>query len=50
MDGGRREVERLLALYRDCVERDVWPGYADEVEDLFPPAWLLGEEGDPDES
>lgn len=39
VDQGRREYLRDLAVYRECMERDHWPAYADEVLALTLPAW-----------
>lgn len=37
LEAGRMEVLRDLAVYRECVETGVWPGYSDQV--LSAPPW-----------
>lgn len=39
IDAGRIERDRLLAIYRDCTERDEWPGYPEGVSDIGIPEW-----------
>jgi len=36
---GEAELDRLLALHRECVAAGRWPGYSDEIEMTDPPAW-----------
>lgn len=36
---GDREVSRLLRRYVECLERDEWPAYGDDLIWLEPPAW-----------
>lgn len=39
IDAGRSEYLRDLAVYRDCLETDYWPGLASE-QHLTLPAWM----------
>lgn len=41
IDAGREQVAPLLARYAECVERNEWPSYPDEVQDIALPhyAW-----------
>lgn len=41
IDAGREQLASLLARYADCVERNEWPSYPDEVQDIALPhyAW-----------
>lgn len=36
----RGVVDHCRRLYRDCVTSGHWPGYSDDVSDLFLPTWL----------
>src|SRR5581483_278000 len=45
---GRRQLARLLATYRECMEREVFPGYPARVVDIGVPAWALAELDDSD--
>jgi len=38
---GRREIDRLLATYRDCIDHDSWPGYPSEIVDISLPEWVI---------
>ena len=37
---GERDMDRAIALYLECTESGVWPGYTDVIEPLGPPHWL----------
>lgn len=39
LDAGRAEVRALLQQYASCLERDEWPGYPDEFQDIGLPDW-----------
>ncbi len=39
VDAGRKEAQRLLRVYSECMETGVWPGYADRVIDIGLPPW-----------
>lgn len=39
IEGGREQLRPLLARYAECVEQDVWPGYAEDVQDIALPTW-----------
>jgi hypothetical protein len=41
MDAGRRRYERALAMYRECVETGIWPGYDTEIRPLRLAPWAL---------
>lgn len=41
LEAGRAEYRRLLAIYAECLARDKWPGYAAELQPLYPPAWAM---------
>ncbi|NUP24140.1 MAG: hypothetical protein HOZ81_50410 [Streptomyces sp.] len=36
---GRQRNRKAIALYRDCLAADRWPGYSDQVEIVSLPAW-----------
>lgn len=36
---GQREVRRLLAIYKRCMETGTWPGYPTQVRDIALPGW-----------
>lgn len=38
---GRREIRPLLRLYRDCKQKNEWPGYPGGVEDIGVPGWAI---------
>ena len=37
--GARKIIRESCAMYKDCHERDVWPGYGEGVHRLRLPAW-----------
>lgn len=39
---GREKYLRALDVYRECKQRDVWPGYPNGVHIHEPPAWMGG--------
>lgn len=41
---GDVKVRRLLSTYMDCVSKDVWPAYADDVQVIEVPAWAMANE------
>jgi hypothetical protein len=43
---GRREYQRVLRVYAQCVERDIWPGYSSEILPISLPAWVLNAAND----
>lgn len=42
---GRRRVDEACAVFRECTETDVWPGYSSDIELVSPPAWLANQYG-----
>lgn len=47
---GERKVERMISLWQQCLEHDVWPGYPDRTCYTSPPfrekdKWIDGEDG-----
>lgn len=41
LDVGRRQYREALRLYAECLEKDQWPAYGDDVELLEAPEWWL---------
>lgn len=39
LDAGHQQIQPLLRRYAECLERDEWPAYAPEVQDISLPAW-----------
>jgi hypothetical protein len=41
LDAGAEQIRPLLARYAECIERDEWPGYSQDVQDIALPnyAW-----------
>lgn len=39
LDAGAEQIRPLLARYAECVEKNEWPGYPDEVQDIALPSW-----------
>lgn len=37
---GHARVDEACAVFRECTETGVWPGYSDVVELVAPPPWL----------
>lgn len=37
----RQEIKRLLRLYADCLEKDIWPSYEDKVQNVSLPSWMI---------
>lgn len=44
MDLGERKARKLIKLYKECLEKDEWPGYDKNVQQLSLPAWVKMEE------
>ena len=42
---GRERVDRACALFAECTETGIWPGYSDDIELVTPPYWLTDEYG-----
>lgn len=40
---GMRQMQQAIALYRECCETGVWPGYPPEIHSLSLPAWALAQ-------
>jgi hypothetical protein len=40
IEAGHRRVVELLAQWRECEERGVWPGYPTSIEPVDLPAWV----------
>lgn len=41
LDAGRMTIERDFRLLRNCMERDEWPGYGNEVMTAALPEWKM---------
>lgn len=41
---GRRKAMRARAMFRDCTEADLWPGYSTDVEPVTLPRWAFYDE------
>lgn len=39
LDLGMVKVKKLLQVYKDCCEKDEWPGYDKSVQQLVLPSW-----------
>lgn len=42
---GRLAYRRAIKIYAECLEKDEWPGYPDEVRMISMPDWALKEAG-----
>lgn len=42
---GRKRVDEACAVFRECSESGVWPGYSSDIELVAPPAWLADQYG-----
>lgn len=38
---GRARVDEACAVFRECTETGVWPGYSDDIELVGPPPYLV---------
>lgn len=38
---GEADMDRALAIYRECSDSDMWPGYDPEPSLLNPPPWMM---------
>jgi exodeoxyribonuclease VIII len=36
---GRREIQELKEIYKKCLEKNEWPGYQEDIEDIHLPSW-----------
>lgn len=41
MTGGRKRLERAIALWADCTKKNSWPAYTKRVHPIFYPSWAL---------
>lgn len=41
VEQGRNEYRADLAVYRECLERDEWPGYSPEITSILLPRWAM---------
>jgi PDDEXK-like uncharacterized protein DUF3799 len=39
MNAGRTEIRSSLAVYAECVKRNVWPGYSPQIRRIGLPEW-----------
>jgi exodeoxyribonuclease VIII len=39
LDAGRVKIGEVLPRYAECLDKDVWPGYGDGIQDLYLPRW-----------
>lgn len=39
IDAGQEQIRPLLAKYAECMAKNDWPGYPDEVQDIAIPDW-----------
>jgi len=40
---GKQKVEQAISMWRECMARDLWPGYERRIMWAEPPAWTLVE-------
>lgn len=40
LDLGMRKAKKLISIYKECVEKNEWPGYSKDVQQLALPAWV----------
>jgi hypothetical protein len=40
---GHQKVEKGIALWRDCLSRNEWPGYTSDIQIIEPKPWALAE-------
>lgn len=41
---GDKEIDQLLAVYRECLTTDKWPGYSEDINDVGLPEWATKEQ------
>jgi exodeoxyribonuclease VIII len=41
---GWERFRTALAIYKQCIDTDMWPGWAEEYEEIGVPAWALPDE------
>lgn len=46
LDIGRREYKRRLRRYAQCLASGTWPGYADTIQNLQLPPWVIAAAND----
>ena len=42
LEAGAAQLDALLAKYAQCSDRDEWPGYPEQVQDIALPSWAWG--------
>lgn len=40
---GHQKVEKGIAIWRDCLSRNEWPGYTSDIQIIEPKPWALAE-------
>ena len=40
---GRRRWQRAKEVWKDCLARGAWPGYADDIDTLYLPGWAVAQ-------
>lgn len=41
LDVGRFEYKRAIKIYRECTEKNQWPGYSEKIEPINIPDWVF---------
>jgi exodeoxyribonuclease VIII len=44
IEQGRREYQRDLEVYAECLSTDIWPAYPDKIQEIVLPIWAQDEE------
>lgn len=44
LERGREEYRTALRIFKQCSERNYWPMYADDIEEISLPAWVINRE------
>jgi len=44
IEQGRRLYKKALVTYQDCINRNYWPGYGDQLEEISLPVWAIDED------
>lgn len=41
LDRAREDIKKLLEIYNECVSKNEWPAYANEIQNMNLPAWMF---------
>lgn len=43
IEAGEKELDRVLPIWKKCIESDEWPAYSEKIQKISLPKWALNE-------